>query len=320
MSFTSGGLLSTLLRIGPAETDFDRHGFHSGTAATREQLEQCALSFVHGYNTTLSSETNAILINRLNQVEQQYRGFAYEGAGMALAILDFIFPWQKRFMPLTLNEGNDYIYLLYVGWGWSMGRLPRKRIRPEKRAPYDPLLSWLSYDGYGFHEGFFSWKKSYLQQRYPISLPRGYARQAFDQGLGRGLWFVGCGDIFYISDIISAFPPLRQAELWSGIGLAATYAGGVSSETLQQLRQATTKYYPYMAQGAAFAIKARQRAHNIIPHTHLASDILCGLPVDDVIQIVDISLENLPLHQTEPAFELWRHRIRDSLHLPTHTI
>jgi hypothetical protein len=288
--------------------------------STREQLEHSARSFVFGYNTALGSETNAMLASQLAQVEQQFRGFAYEGAGMALAILDFIFPWQKRFIPLTLEEGNDYIYLLYVGWGWSMGRLPRKQITSTKRTPYDTLLCWLAYDGYGFHEGFFSWKKSYLQQHYPLGLPKGYARRAFDQGLGRGLWFVGCGDIPYIAECIGAFPYFRQPDLWSGVGLASTYAGGVSAETLQYLHRASREFRVQVAQGAAFAIKARQRAHSIVTHTHMASDILCSLPIDDVVGIVDSALNSLPHHQNEPAFELWRQRIQVSLCLPTHTL
>jgi hypothetical protein len=311
--------LRALLKIAASATDFNTCGFHIGDSSTRELLERSASSFVFGYNTAICSNTNREFISQLDEVEQQFRGFAYEGAGMALAILDFIFPWRKRFIPLTLAEGNDYIYLLYVGWGWSMGRLPRKHITPTRRTPYDPLLCWLAYDGYGFHEGFFSWKKMYLQQSYPSSLPKGYAHRAFDQGLGRGLWFVGCGDISYIADCIGAFPQNRQPDLWSGIGLASTYAGGVSAEMLDQLRQASTIFHPHLTQGAAFAIKARQRANNIAPHTHLSSDILCGLPIDDVVRIVDTSLDNLASNQIEPAFETWRQHIRISLYLPTHT-
>ena len=319
MSLPVSFSLRTLLKIPDEATDFAKQKFHSGATSTREQLERSALSFVFGYNATLSSKANTQLITQFDQIEPQFRGFAYEGAGMALALLDYIFPWQQRFLPVTLNEGNDYIYLLYVGWGWSMGRLPRKRITPSSRTPYDPLLSWLAYDGYGFHEGFFSWETRYLQQLYPFGLPKGYARRAFDQGLGRGLWFVSCGDTSYIAERIASFPSTRQPDLWSGIGLAATYAGGVAAETLQHLRQVSTIFYPHLAQGAAFAIKARQRSHSLLPHTHAASEILCGLPTDEVIRIVNSSLDDLPFDQYEPAFELWRQRIQISLGLLTHS-
>jgi hypothetical protein len=300
-----------LLKISSDETSFTRRKFHIGASSTREQLERSAGAFVKGYNAALVSDSNVVLIEQLEQIEQPLRGFAYEGAGMALSILDFLFPsGKKRFLPLSLAEGNDYIYLLYVGWGWSMGRLPRKRISSTGRTPYDPLLLWLAYDGYGFHEGFFSWQKSYLQQRYPSGLPKGYARRAFDQGLGRGLWFVGCGDVSYIANCIAAFPQSRQTDLWSGIGLAATYAGGVETAALEQLRQESRTFSAHLLQGSAFAVKARQRARCVPLSTQRACEILCGRPVDEVVAIVDASLENLSLDKTEPAFEFWRKRIQ----------
>ena len=184
MVFSIRGSLRNFLEISPEETSFSRHKFHRGEPSVQQHLQQCALAFVSGYNTALACNSNDALVAQLEQMEQQFKGFAYEGAGMALAILDFLLPGRGHFLPLTLSEGNDYIYLLYVGWGWSMGRLPRKHINASVRTPYDPLLLWLAYDGYGFHEGFFSWQKSYLQQRYPFGLPTGYARRAFDQGLG----------------------------------------------------------------------------------------------------------------------------------------
>jgi hypothetical protein len=316
VSFSVKRSLKAFLEIAPDATDFATHGFQPGAPSTRELLERSASTFVFGYHTALASATNATLANELEQVDVAFKGFAYEGAGMALALLDFFFPWRKRFLPFTLAEGNAHIYMLYVGWGWTMGRLPRKCITITQRTPYDPLLRWLAYDGYGFHEGFFSWRQRLQQQRRPYGLPGGYAHRAFDQGLGRSLWFVGCGDPSYITHCIRAFPRSRQPDLWSGIGLASAYAGGVSVAELQTLRQNAGPFYPHLAQGCAFAIKARCRARNPIEHTQLASSVLCGLPIDDVVSLVDASISDLPLNSIEPAFELWRQRIQVSLHIP----
>lgn len=313
MPFTGKGIFRVLLAIPPEATRFSTHGFHVGTSDTREQLERSAATFVLGYHTALASSTNGELAQQLEQVEPNFKGFAYEGAAMALGLLDFFFPRNRRFLPFTQEEGNDHIYMLYVGWGWTMGRLPRKQIKATAHSPYDPLLRWLAYDGYGFHEGFFSWQRTFIQQRQPSSLPAGYACRAFDQGLGRGLWFVGCGDVSYIAECIGAFPRSRQADLWSGIGLACTYAGGVSEATIRQLYQAALPFYPQLAQGAAFAVKARQRAGNLGPYTKLACDILCQQSIDNVASIANSSLENLPPDNEEPAFEIWRRRIQMAL-------
>jgi hypothetical protein len=233
---------------------------------------------------------------------------------MALALLDFFSPWQNRFLAFTQHEGNRHIYMLYVGWGWTMGRLPRKQIKASTRTPYDPLLCWLAYDGYGFHEGFFSWKRRLLQQRFPSFLPAGYARRAFDQGLGRSLWFVSCGDISYLSDCIRSFPLSRQPDLWSGIGLACAYAGGVNAEDIRHLRDVAAPFSAHLAQGTAFAVKARQRADNLGAHTTLACELLCQRSTNEIISIVDSALKDLAPNEGEPAFEIWRQRIQAALH------
>src|SRR5215472_1243414 len=126
MPFLEKGFLRRFLAISPEATDFVRCGFHLGASSTREQLEHSASMFVLGYHTALVSSTNSTLMRHLEQIDLEFRGFAYEGAAMGLALLDFFFPGQKRFLAFTQAEGSNHIYMLYVGWGWTMGRLPRK--------------------------------------------------------------------------------------------------------------------------------------------------------------------------------------------------
>ena len=308
--------LRAYLKIAPEATSFVTRGFQIGVPSTQKLLEHSASTFVLGYHTALDSNNNATLATRLEQIDQPFRGFAYEGAGMALALLDFFSPWKKRFLPFSLEEGNDHIYMLYVGWGWSMGRLPRKQMKITRRTPYDPLLRWLAYDGYGFHEGFFSWEQRLLQQRRPLALPQGYAQRAFDQGLGRSLWFVSCGNISAVASRISAFPKTRQPDLWSGIGLACAYAGGVTVEDLQKIQDLSAPFHEHLAQGVAFAVKARARAGNLGEHTKRASTLLCGASTDEVVRIVELATDDLPPDRLEPSFEVWRQRIQTALHAP----
>jgi enediyne biosynthesis protein E3 len=308
--------LRAFLKIAPDATSFVARGFQIGVPSTQELLEHSASTFVLGYHTALDSNDNATLASRLEEIDQPFRGFAYEGAGMALALLDFFSPWKKRFLPFSLAEGNDHIYMLYVGWGWSMGRLPRKQIRITSQAPYDPLLRWLAYDGYGFHEGFFSSEKRIVQQRRPLTLPQGYAQRAFDQGLGRSMWFVYCGDVSAIASRISTFPQTRQSDLWSGIGLACTYAGGVPVEDLQKIQDLSAPFHEHLAQGTAFAVKARTRAGNLVEHTKRASEIICGMSADEVVRIVELATEALPPDGLDPSFEVWRQRIQTALRVP----
>ena len=86
------------------------------------------------------------------------------------------------------------------------------------------LLRWLVVDGYGFHEGYFHWRKWMGRSRRPRWLSS-YACRVFDQGFGRSLWFVKGGDVASITAAIRTFSEERHADFWSGVGLACTYAG-----------------------------------------------------------------------------------------------
>jgi enediyne biosynthesis protein E3 len=197
--------------------------------------------------------------------------------------------------------------MVHVGAGWVLARLHRK-VEPSL-ARLDPLLGWLVVDGYGFHEGYFHWQRYVKEQRLPKQLS-GYALRVFDQGLGRSLWFVDGADVERIPGTIAAFPQQRRADLWSGVGLACAYAGGVDLSEIEHLRSAAELYQPYLSQGAAFAAKARQRAGNPANHTELACQILCGLCAEISAEITDLALENLPHDGMVPAYEIWRQRIQ----------
>ncbi len=65
-----------------------------------------------------------------------------------------------------------------------------------------------------------------------------------------------------------------------------------------------------LAQGAAFAAKARERAGIPSTHTDLACRILCGMPAEDAARATDVALVDLPADGVLPAYEVWRQRIQ----------
>jgi hypothetical protein len=167
----------------------------------------------------------------------------------------------------------------------------------------------LALDGYGFHEGYFHWRR-FLQKPEGINALQGYARHAFAQGLGRALWFIEGADAKRIPAAVALFPRPLHADLWSGVGLACTYAGGVERAAVEQLRVAAGAYTAELAQGAAFAAKTRQRAGNESMHTEMACQVLCGLSSDAAAQVTDVMLQLLPEDGDVPAYEIWRQRIQ----------
>lgn len=292
------------------EATFARRGFRGGSNGARQQLERSGRTFLVGYNAALEVADPLALAQRLSAAEPELRGFAFEGAAMSLALRDLLTPWKRsRWRSFAEGPGASHAYMIHVGVGWALARL-RRRVEPAL-ARLDPLLGWLALDGYGFHQGYFHWPRYVEKQELPTELS-GYSRRAFDQGLGRSLWFVDGADVSRIPATIGSFAPSRQADLWSGIGLASAYAGGSDCGALDALRQAAGPFRAHLAQGAAFAAKTRQRADNPARHTDQACEVLCRMPADAAAAITDTALEKLPFDGPQPAYEIWRERIRVS--------
>ena len=293
-------LRQRLFSISPEEATFARRGFQGNDAKLQERLEEIGYTFLQGYHFAIANHNSDILIPHLNAIDTELRGFAFEGAAMGLALLDILTPWQQNRMEVFLTGGGaDHIYMVYVGMGWALARIPfgieryLARLNQSNQKYIDPLLGWLAIDGYGFHQGYF-YAPRYVENKVLPPKLSGYALRVFDQGLGRSLWFVYGANVTNIARNILDFHPSRQSDIWSGIGLACTYAGGVDSAAIAELRIAAGEYQPHLAQGAAFAAKTRLRAGNLTPHTEMATQILCGMGVNEAAEITDIALEDLP--------------------------
>ena len=302
-----------LLRISEREIGFQRRGFRCGTPQARQCIEEIGASFLHGYHLALDADDLPSLLEGLEPMSSRMRGFGYEGAAMALYLLDRLpFMGGGRFDAFLENRGGDHIYMAYVGAGWAHARLPFGLRAGLDRL--DPLLRWLAIDGYGFHQGFFHWPTSVEGRRTIPSRIQGYGRRAFDQGLGRSLWFVDGQNVEAVAASISRFPVHRHADLWAGAGLAITYAGGAETEALSWLRQRAGKHAGWLAQGSAFAVKARARAGNQEAHAEDACRALCDMSAQAASALVDAAQRDLPPGEHDrPAYETWRVRIHEGL-------
>ncbi len=280
----------------------------------RLRLEQAGRSFLAGYHEALLEDGGIdSLAARLDALDPLQRGFAYEGAGLGLVVRDVLAPWRARRFELFLaGPGARYVHLVHVGAGWALARLRMPLARLRSRL--DPRFWWLALDGYGFYEGYFHPEARIERQERPRRL-RGYDLQVFDTGLGRSLWFREGADAARLIARIGRFPAERRADLWSGVGLASGYAGGVDAAALQRLRLAAGPAQPWLAQGVAFGAKARQLAGAIPSWTELACEVLCGTSAAAAAAVTDRVLEELPGDDAggEPRFEVWRRGIREGL-------
>ena len=233
MRRSCGRLRKRIFGISDEEASFARRGFRGGDGAVRRHLEGIGRVFLHGYHAALEEDRPDRLASRLDELEPELRGFAFEGAGMGLYLLDLLTPWSRgpaaRFLA-----GPGAAARLHGPRGGRLGAGATRRRVDRALARFDPLLGWLAVDGYGFHQGYFHWPETVDRQRVPDRLS-GYAGAVFDQGLGRSLWFVEGAEVARIAATIARFPRPRHADLWSGVGLACAYAGGVPREAIEDL-------------------------------------------------------------------------------------
>ncbi len=307
-------LIQRFLNIDNQEVRFERRGFFCSNPGVQARLENIGCVFLQGYHAALQETDQSALAENLNQVGQDHRGFAYEGAAMALALVDGISLRGSAFSRFSAGSGKQHIFMLHVGAGWAYARLPWMRWRMESAIrKMHPVLRWLVIDGYGFHEGYFHGKTQLRSgNSAQVSHLSSAARHVFYQGLGRSLWFVNGANVPEISSTIARFPSQYHNDAWSGVGLACAYAGGIAQDAILELRRQAGIHVPALAQGAAFAAKARQLAGNPAKHTEVACAVLCQMHTEEAAALCDETFTELnPLHQC--PYQEWRELLQKSL-------
>ncbi|MEQ4721851.1 DUF1702 family protein [Nonomuraea sp. B19D2] len=311
MSTLIGSLRRLILAPSLAEVTFARRGFPCAPSPATARLESIPQAVVCGFEWGIDARDQWDLERRLAMVDTELRGFAYEGATMAFTVLDAMGRGtRRRTRDLLLGPGQPHIFLAYIGIGFAMARLPRplwKKVLPDlDGTPYHPTMSWLAVDGYGFDLAYFHTRRWVGEQRVPDPYPwqgnAAYFTRAVDQGVGRALWFIHGASVLDVSAAVRGFAAHRQPDLWSGVGLAATFAGGCGTGALTGLREEAGEHRAELAQGSVFALKARHYAGHVPAHSEVAVEILTGLSTTGAATLADEAAAG--------DYEIWRGRIR----------
>ncbi|MEU3654411.1 DUF1702 family protein [Streptomyces sp. NPDC032161] len=307
-------LRGLLITPPPGATTFARRGFHQGTERDRRRLETVGLAFLSGLRTATSGTDVERLGHVLGAgVPRAHQGFAYEGAAMGLAMLDAVGPRRRdRVARLLGSSGTAHRYMVHVGAGWALARLPPPLWRHV--VPDDPLLRWLALDGYGFHEAYFR-TGTRADGRWAARLPAWPGPQSavahvVDQGIGRAMWFVECADPGRLAGRIRRYAPDRHPDLWAGAGLAAVYSEAGTPQALRQLTEYAGRHLPELRQGAAFAAEARLGAGLATDWTEQAVRLVCGVGAAEAAEVTHTARQELPPDGSRPAYQEWRGRIQ----------
>jgi hypothetical protein len=305
--------ISAILRRDERQVDFGIRRFRLSPGSQREILETASRAFVTGFNAVIASGPENLAAS-LDELGEQQRGHALEGAGMAATVLDVLTLRRgRRLQALLAGPGRGYPHLVFAGAGRayaSLGMRPSRLVRgmPTDRATH-PALRWLAWDGYGFHRGFFAADVTIGRQKIPRRLT-GEQQSLFDQGLGRALWFHECADPDGVALRIAEFDPVRRGSLWSGVGLAATYTGGADVADLGRLAALAGQHNADLAHGAALACAARTHAGLIPAHTAAAAHALTGALAEEASGWVASGLGRIGQSAAGPGgYQAWRQEI-----------
>lgn len=319
MGAISRAMTRALLTPNLSEVGFSHRGFPGQDSPAVRALEAIPEAVICGFEWGMEARFLWEVEHRMETVDPVLRGFAYEGATMAFTVRDAL-PWGRsdRTRELMLGPARPHTFLAYIGIGFAMARLPRalwKGVLPDLPGnPYHPVMSWLAVDGYGFDLAYFHTRK-WVQQReaprpYPWLGAADYFPRAFYQGVGRALWFIHGARPGAVVGSVLGFPEKYRDDLWSGVGLAAAFAGGAESDDLSALRRSAGVAAPHVAQGAVFAAKARVFSGFVPEHTEPAVHALTGGGTVEAAALADDTAIGPEGDGHVPAYELWRTAIR----------
>ncbi|WP_158851251.1 DUF1702 family protein [Saccharothrix deserti] len=317
MSTTLGSLRRLAMAPSLKEVTFGARGFPGASSEYAPRLEAIPQSVICGFEWGIDSRDQWEVERRLGLVEPELRGFAYEGAAMAYTIRDAM-GRGTRTRDLLNGPGADHLLPAYIGIGFAMNHLPRglwRKVVPDlSHSPYHPTMTWLAVDGYGFDLAYFHTRKWVDEQRVPAPYPwqgrPDYFPRAVDQGIGRALWFIHGAQVAEVVAAVRRFDPARQGDLWSGVGLAATFAGGGTAAELATLPGAADAHHAELALGSVFAMKARINAGFVPEHSASALEALTGMTHDAASDLADRTAVRSDDDGPVPDYERWRQRIR----------
>jgi Protein of unknown function (DUF1702) len=282
-------LKSRLLGLSPSEASFSRRGFPGCNSPSRGHLEKVIETFIAGYNLSLGEAQMSRLAQRLDSsFSPEFVGFAYEGAGLYFGLIDLLLPRsESRLASFTRAAAQPFDFITMVGAGFAVARVPLGLRRLEAyQGTLDPRTAWCLADGYGFHQGFFHWKRFIEERRSAPASLNPQNRALFDAGVGRSMWWVFGADPASIAAAISRFDGARRPEMWAGIGTALAYASGEAPAASAALLNLSGIYRFDFLSGIPLAAHMRDKGLNAAEWTEAACSQFLDLSVAEASDLV----------------------------------
>lgn len=218
---------------------------------------------------------------QLDNYDAEFRSVAYEAASMCIALIDLKEGSElKRWKEFLKDSGGKHNTQIHIGLGWA---LAQQSLLPAAYLPeLTPMMRYRVLDGYGYYDGFFRKRKRIMAQQKP-DFKDATASGAYDQGLGRSIWYLNNGEINEAEKTLTGFPPERQKDLWRGLGIAVAYVGGLDETMVKEILSASGKHKASLAAGVAMSVISRQNSDSINEDTERICHWVCGEDVSAVV-------------------------------------
>jgi hypothetical protein len=217
----------------------------------------------------------------LSNLDPDMRGFAVEGVGMGLFSRELATPGTDNELldAFLTGTGRRFSGLGFTGVGLAHIH-SRHPFRSEIIDRWSGLARWLILDGLGFWAGKMEWAV-YGKEGAMLPGVDGSHQRIFDRGLGRSGWFENGADPDRVIAWLKTCAEERRRDLAFGVGVAATFTGGVEIAELQILKAGLPDYSDDLAAGSANAAETRLHAGIDTPYTERACQTLTGMSVAD---------------------------------------
>ncbi len=249
-------------------------------ASVKDKIELVQHTF-KGAKDKASSTADLTQLNEwLLNSPNEFISVAYEGASMGIAIkcmqeTNSLDHWNKFYHNFGLKHSSQ----IHVGLGWAFSEI--NLYFTDVDVTIDPILKCRVLDGYGYYEGIFKRRQSIRTQQVPAHLSDLELR-AYDQGLGRSLWYISQGEVEKLVKIINLFSKERHHDLWRGIGIAVAYVGGIEALSVQQLIKESAEYLAAFKSGVCLLIQSRFKANTIVADTKSICDLLFDIDCSSI--------------------------------------
>lgn len=225
-----------------------------------------------------------LLFSYLETTDEQFRSIAYEGVSMSRGLWDIAEGESLEHWLAYADRTKPHAVQVHIGLGWAIAQRQVPIFARIKDLP--PIMQARVLDGVGYYEGMFRNRTTIRDKVIPADIS-GDDLRAYDQGVGRCLWYMAKGNLVQIKKFIDGFADDRKPDLWRGIGIASSYVGGHEESLFKELFDLAAAYQKQLASGAVFLTHSRAKAGTLNADTEFFCRSWCGLSASEVVSLVE---------------------------------